>query len=145
MPAPLKNKIAEYPVPEHIRSGYENELQVWIANGCFVPYPEEKLGPPRGPIPLITIVQENKDTASIILQLESIFYDQGPPAEILTDNGAAFFFRAILTAPEKLGCLASVPVCLGAGRNQHSREELPVYKSDCSQEVMFNLTSGILV
>ena len=26
-PVPLKNKIAEYPVPEHIRSRYKNELQ----------------------------------------------------------------------------------------------------------------------
>ena len=31
-----------------------------------------------------------QDTASIIRQLESIFYDQGPPAEILTDNSTAF-------------------------------------------------------
>ena len=41
MLVPLKNKIAEYLVPEHIRSRYENELQLWIVNYWPLPYLEE--------------------------------------------------------------------------------------------------------
>ena len=64
---PLKNKIAEYPVPEHIRSRYENELQLWIANDWLVPHPKEELGPSQGLIPLMAIVQEDKGKVRLVI------------------------------------------------------------------------------
>ena len=33
---------------------------MWLNNGWLLPYPEEELGPPKGMIPLIAIIQQNK-------------------------------------------------------------------------------------
>ena len=72
MPAPLENKIAEYLVQEHIRSGYENELQLWIMNSWLVPYPEEELGPPQVLIPLMVIVQDNKGKVRLVMDYREL-------------------------------------------------------------------------
>ena len=55
------------------------------------------------------------------------------------------FFRVILAVPEKVGCTASVSVSLRAGRKRHSREEPPVYKSNCCQQAMFDPRIGVLI
>ena len=72
MPAPQKNKIAEYRVPEHIRSGCENELQLWIENSWLGPYPKQELEPPRELIPLIAIVQENKEKVRPVMNYREL-------------------------------------------------------------------------
>ena len=59
-PAKLRNRISEYPVPSEIRAAYEQELRAWIEDGWLIPYPDQKLGPPKGLIPLMAVVQQNK-------------------------------------------------------------------------------------
>ena len=60
-PERLHNKVSEYPIAAEIRNEYTQELYTWIGNGWFVPYPEDKLGPPKGLIPLMAILQQNKN------------------------------------------------------------------------------------
>ena len=69
----------------------------------------------------------------------------GPTCWNINRQWCSIFFRAILAVPEKVGCVASVLVCLCASGKRHSREEPPVYKSYCSQEAMVNPRSGLLV
>ena len=59
-PVSLKNRLSEYPTPKQHQGEYELELQAWIQNGWLIPYPENKLGPPKDLIPLMAILQENK-------------------------------------------------------------------------------------
>ena len=59
-PVKLQNRVSEYRVPVHIREAYEQELQTWIKDGWLIPYPERKLGPPKGLIPLMAVVQHSK-------------------------------------------------------------------------------------
>ena len=37
-----------------------NSIDTWIKDGWLIPYPNQKLGPPRGLIPLMAIVQQSK-------------------------------------------------------------------------------------
>ena len=59
-PISLRNRLLEYPPPTWLREQYEEELQALIDNGWLRPYLEDELGPPRGLIPLMAILQENK-------------------------------------------------------------------------------------
>ena len=59
-PVTLKNRLLEYPASVQIRREYDQELQWWIDNGWLLPYPEDKLGPPKGLIFLMAVLQENK-------------------------------------------------------------------------------------
>ena len=59
-PERLHNEVSEYPVATEIRNEYMQELHTWIDNGWLVPYPEDKLGPPKGLILLIAVMQLNK-------------------------------------------------------------------------------------
>ena len=60
VPTKLQNSVAEYPVPSDFRITYKQELDAWIRDGWFILYLDQKLGPPKGLIPLMTIVQQNK-------------------------------------------------------------------------------------
>ena len=60
LPKQLINQTPEYTVPEYVRKEYNCELQTWIHNGWLILYPEKELGPLRGLIPLMAIVQHNK-------------------------------------------------------------------------------------
>ena len=59
-PEKLYNRIPEYTIPARARAEYDKELQNWIDNGWLVPYPENKLCPPKGLIPLMAVIQQNK-------------------------------------------------------------------------------------
>ena len=56
----LRNWLSEYPPPAWLREQYEEELQAWIDSGWLRPYPSDELGPPRGLIPLMAVLQESK-------------------------------------------------------------------------------------
>lgn len=58
--------MAEYRVPDRIRPVYEQELCAWI-DGWLIPYPECKLGPPKGLIPKMAVVQQNKEKVQPVL------------------------------------------------------------------------------
>ncbi|XP_065657969.1 uncharacterized protein LOC136082494 [Hydra vulgaris] len=57
----LRNKVAQYGIPQHARADYENELQDWIDRKWLLEYDENELGPPKGQIPLMAAIQRNKD------------------------------------------------------------------------------------
>ena len=59
-PTLLCNQIAAYKIPNNIMGENERDLQVWIMNSWLIPYPLEWLGPPKGLIPLMAIVQHTK-------------------------------------------------------------------------------------
>ena len=59
-PSKLNNSVQEYVVPCHTKYAYENEILQWQWNGWLLPYSEEELGPPKGLISLIVVVQEQK-------------------------------------------------------------------------------------
>ena len=52
--------MLEYPAVSEIQNEYTQELHTWIGNGWLVPYPEDKLGPPKGLILLMAVLQQNK-------------------------------------------------------------------------------------
>lgn len=59
-PASLPNCVPEYSMSAEARLEYEAELQTWIDYGWLVPYDEALLGPPRGLLPLMAVVQGSK-------------------------------------------------------------------------------------
>ena len=44
----------------------------WINNGWLVPYPENKLGPPKGLIPLIAVIQQSKQKVRPVLNYREL-------------------------------------------------------------------------
>ena len=62
-PTELANRVQEYTVPEHIQDAYKEELSMWQHNGWLLLYSMEEVGPPKGLIPLMTVVQEYKQKA----------------------------------------------------------------------------------
>ena len=60
LPVSLKNRLSEYPTPERLQGEFEQELQAWIQNSWLILYMESELGPHKGLIPLMAILQENK-------------------------------------------------------------------------------------
>lgn len=71
-PIQLHHKVAEYKVSDGIRGEYEKELQQWIANSWLILYPQERLGPPKGLIPLMAVVQEQKQKVSPVLDYREL-------------------------------------------------------------------------
>ena len=60
-PDALRNRVTEYSIPTSARLGYDAEIEEWITNGWLEPYDDEKVEPAKGLIPLMAIVQQNKD------------------------------------------------------------------------------------
>ena len=71
-PNELRNSVLEYAVPCHARDAYENEILQWQRNGWLLPYPEEELGPPKGLIPLMAVVQEQKQKVRPVLDYREL-------------------------------------------------------------------------
>ena len=67
LPSHLKNGVSEYTVTEEARKDYEEELETWIKNGWLLDYDEEEHRPPKGLIPLMAVVQENKGKVRPVL------------------------------------------------------------------------------
>ena len=63
----LYNRVPEYTIPVRARAEYDEKLQNWIDNGWLVPYPEDKLGSLKGLIPLIAVIQQNKQRVRPVL------------------------------------------------------------------------------
>ena len=64
-PEKLYNRVPENTIPARARAEYDKELQNWIDNGWLVPYPEDKLGPRKGLIPLMAVIQQNKQKVKL--------------------------------------------------------------------------------
>ena len=59
-PATLRNRLREYPALKQLREEYDRELQTWIDNGWLLLYPDDELGPAKGLISLMVVLQSNK-------------------------------------------------------------------------------------
>ena len=70
--AKLQNSVTDYHVSSQIRLVYEKELPAWIDNGWLIPYPHEKLWPPKGLIPLMAIVLENKGKIRSVMDYQEL-------------------------------------------------------------------------
>ena len=64
--------MTEYAIPTAARSSYEEEIQEWIANGWLEPYDDTKMGPAKGLIPLMAIVQQNKDKVRPVMDFREL-------------------------------------------------------------------------
>ena len=71
-PERLHNEVSEYPIAAEIRNEYTLELHTWIGNGWLVPCPEDKLGPPKGLIPLMTVLQHNKNNVPPVMDYREL-------------------------------------------------------------------------
>ena len=70
-PSELSYSVQEYAVPCHVRDAYGNEILQWQRNGWLLPYSEE-LGPPKGLIPLMAVVQEQKQKVRPVLDYREL-------------------------------------------------------------------------
>ena len=71
-PECLANSVSEYAVSAGARKEFDTELQSWIDSGWLVPYSEELYGPPRGLIPLMAVVQNNKAKVRPVLDFREL-------------------------------------------------------------------------
>ena len=71
-PVRLKNGVSEYTVPDEVRKDYEDEIETWIKKGWLLEYDKEEHGPPKGLIPLMVVVQENKGKVRPVLDFREI-------------------------------------------------------------------------
>lgn len=60
LPDRLCNTILDYVVSTKNRAAYEEELHTWIDNGWLISHLQERLGPPKGLIPFMSIEQPTK-------------------------------------------------------------------------------------
>ena len=59
-------------MPCHARDAYENKILQWQRNGWLLPYSEEELGPFKGLIPLMAVVQEQKQKVRPVLNYREL-------------------------------------------------------------------------
>ena len=71
-PENLYNRVPEYTIPARACAEYNKELQNWVDNGWLVPYPEDKLEPLKGLIPLIAVIQQNKQKVRPVLDFREL-------------------------------------------------------------------------
>ena len=71
-PPTLDNNVAQYAVKSSVREEYEREIAVWKERGWLKPYDECELGPPKGLIPLMAVVQKNKAKVRPVLDFREL-------------------------------------------------------------------------
>ena len=52
---------------DHVQDAHKEELSMWQCNGWLLLYPKEDLGPSKGLIPLMAVVQEHKQKVQPVL------------------------------------------------------------------------------
>ena len=68
----LQNRVSEYSTPASARLSYEAEIEEWITNGWLEPCDDKKLGPAKGLIPLMAIVQQNKGKVRPVMDFREL-------------------------------------------------------------------------
>ena len=71
-PHAMRNRVSEYSIPTSARLSYEAEIEEWITNGWLEPYDDDKLGPAKGLIPLMAIIQQNKDKVQPVMDFREL-------------------------------------------------------------------------
>lgn len=59
------------------RKEYEVELEKWIEERWLLPYDEKEFGKPKGLIPLMVVIQKNKEKARPVLDYRELNTDMG--------------------------------------------------------------------
>ena len=110
-PSELSNSVQEYAVPCHSRDAYENEILQWQQNGWLLPYSEE-LGPPKGLIPLMALVQKQKPKVHPLLDYWELngFVDAFiANAEVCTQKLRVVVTRSECVTSRSVKCISSHP------------------------------------
>ena len=71
-PEALKNCVAEYSIKAEAKAEYEKEIAEWLERGWLRQYDENELGPPKGLIPLMAVVQRNKAKVRPVLDFREL-------------------------------------------------------------------------
>ena len=71
-PGLLKNKMEQYAVPTAVQEPYELEVREWIRQGWLMVYDEAKLGPPKGLIPMMAVIQDAKDKVRPVMDFREL-------------------------------------------------------------------------
>ena len=71
-PHALRNRVTEYSIPTCAILSYEAEIEEWVTNGSLEPYDDKKLGPAKGLIPLMAIVQHNTDNVRPVVDFRDL-------------------------------------------------------------------------
>lgn len=64
--------VSKYAMSKQAKTEYQCELQIWLENGRLIPYTKEELGPPRGLIPLMAVVQKSKEKVHPVLDYQEL-------------------------------------------------------------------------
>ena len=68
----MQNRGTEYSIPASARLSYETEIEEWIMSGWLEPCDDKKFGPAKGLIPLMAIVQQNKDKVRPVIDFREL-------------------------------------------------------------------------
>ena len=79
---------------------YEWGLRTWISNGWLMLYPEEKLGTPKGLIPLTAVLQQNKSKVRLVMEFQE-FNHHVDAFTANTDVCAAKVFQCVFGRSQK--------------------------------------------
>ena len=71
-PGVLHNRREQYRIPEDAKSRYEQEVKEWIECGWLVPYDEAAMGPAKGLIPMMAVIQEAKDKVRPVMDFREL-------------------------------------------------------------------------
>ena len=71
-PDNLSNSTSEYSMPHDVKPKFEEEVERWIENGWLRSYDEAELGPPKALIPLMAVVQPNKDKVRLVMDFREL-------------------------------------------------------------------------
>ncbi|MEL7302027.1 MAG: DDE-type integrase/transposase/recombinase, partial [Pseudomonadota bacterium] len=71
-PGLLRNKMEGYAIPAAARVEYEAEVRQWIEEGWLRPYDENRSGPAKGLIPMMAVIQQNKDKVRPVLDFREL-------------------------------------------------------------------------
>ena len=65
---------SSFSIAVYARSGQQaiSAIMAWIQNGWLIPYPESDLGPPKGLIPLMAILQESKQKVRPVMDYREL-------------------------------------------------------------------------
>ena len=88
-PDKLSNSISEYSMTHDVRPKFEEEVERWIENGWLRSYDEGELGPPKALIPLMAVVQPNKDKVRPVMdfrELNSFVQAHTADADVCADK-----------------------------------------------------------
>ena len=71
-PEVLRNRREQYRIPEDAKARYDEEVNDWIKQGWLVEYDEAAMGPVKGLIPMMAVIQEAKDKVRPVMDFREL-------------------------------------------------------------------------